>query len=116
MFPISPLYKDYLRRPDREFIVKALVGSEEYDSSRIVDFSIENSLSLTEGFEIGTSIPSKLTIKLRTNEIIPANARIVPCLSLSLAGLTWLEAQYPWKDMNLTWTGSGTDWLPLGEF
>lgn len=116
MFPISPLYKDYLRRPDREFIVKALVGSEEYDSSRIVDFSIENSLSLTEGFEIGTSIPSKLTIKLRTNEIIPANARIVPYLSLSLAGLTWLEAQYPWKDMNLTWTGSGTDWLPLGEF
>lgn len=116
MFPISPLYKDYLRRPDREFVVKALVGSEEYDSSRIVDFSIENSLSLTDGFEIGTSIPSKLTIKLRTNEIIPANARIVPYLSLSLAGLTWLEAQYPWKDMNLTWTGSGTDWLPLGEF
>ncbi|MFS0858339.1 polymer-forming cytoskeletal protein [Paenibacillus taichungensis] len=116
MFPISPLYKDYLRRPDREFIVKALVGSEEYDSSRIVDFSIENSLSLTNGFEIGTAIPSKLTIKLRTNEIIPANARIVPYLSLSLAGLTWLEAQYPWKDMNITWTGSGTDWLPLGEF
>ncbi|MDK8188966.1 hypothetical protein QP794_02555 [Paenibacillus sp. UMB7766-LJ446] len=116
MFPISPLYKDYLKRPDREFIVKALVGSEEYNSSRIVDFSIENSLSLTDGFEIGTAIPSKLTIKLRTNEIIPANARIVPYLSLSLAGLTWLEAQYPWKDMNLTWTGSGTDWLPLGEF
>ncbi|MGP3787148.1 hypothetical protein [Paenibacillus sp. 1A_MP2] len=116
MYPISPLYTDYLRRPDREFIVKALVGSEEYDSSRIVDFSIENSLSLTEGFQIGTAIPSKLTIKLRTNEIIPANARIVPYLSLSLAGLTWLEAQYPWQDMNITWTGSGTDWLPLGEF
>ncbi|MDN8590810.1 hypothetical protein Q0V21_18810 [Paenibacillus sp. 11B] len=116
MYPISPLYTDYLRRPDREFIVKALVGSEEYDSSRIVDFSIENSLSLTDGFQIGTAIPSKLTIKLRTNEIIPANARIVPYLSLSLAGLTWLEAQYPWQDMNITWTGSGTDWLPLGEF
>ncbi|OPG98615.1 hypothetical protein B2I21_09750 [Chryseobacterium mucoviscidosis] len=116
MFPISPLYTDYLRRPDREFIVRATVGSEDYNDSRIVDFSIENSLSLSDGFEIGTAIPSKLTIKLRTNEIIPANARIVPYLSLSMRGMTWLQAQYPWKDMDLTWTGTGTDWLPLGEF
>lgn len=116
MYPISPLYTDYLRRPDREFIVKALVQSEEYDSSKIVDFSIENSLSLNDGFEIGTAIPSKLTIRLRTNEIIPANARIVPYLSLSMAGMTWLQAQYPWQDMHVSWTGDGTDWLPLGEF
>ncbi|WP_411735007.1 hypothetical protein [Paenibacillus sp. M2] len=116
MFPISPLYTDYLRRPDREFIVKALVQSEEYDSSKIVDFSIENSLSLNDGFEIGTAIPSKLTIRLRTNEVIPANARIVPYLSLSMAGMTWLQAQYPWQDMHVSWTGDGTDWLPLGEF
>ncbi|WP_336759444.1 hypothetical protein [Paenibacillus sp. USHLN196] len=116
MFPISPLYTDYLRRPDREFIVKAVVGTEEYNDTRIVDFSIENSLSLSEGFEIGTAIPSKLTIKLRTNEVIPANARIVPYLSLSMRGMTWLQAQYPWKDMDMSWTGNGTDWLPLGEF
>lgn len=116
MYPISPLYTDYLRRPDREFIVKALVQSEEYDSSKIVDFSIENSLSLNNGFEIGTAIPSKLTIRLRTNEIIPANARIVPYLSLTMAGMTWLQAQYPWQDMHVSWTGDGTDWLPLGEF
>lgn len=116
MYPISPLYTDYLRRPDREFIVKATVGSEEYDDTKIVDFSIENSLSLSGGFEIGTAIPSKLTIKLRTNEIIPPNARIVPYLSLSMAGMTWLEAQYPWNDMAISWTGTGTDWLPLGEF
>ncbi|MGF6358077.1 hypothetical protein ABIE27_006042 [Paenibacillus sp. 4624] len=116
MYPISPLYTDYLRRPDREFIVKALVQSEEYDSSKIVDLSIENSLSLNNGFEIGTAIPSKLTIRLRTNEIIPANARIVPYLSLTMAGMTWLQAQYPWQDMHVSWTGDGTDWLPLGEF
>ncbi|WP_127539394.1 hypothetical protein [Paenibacillus illinoisensis] len=116
MFPISPIYADYLRRPDREFIVKASVGSEEYDDTKIVDFSIENSLSLTDGFQIGTAIPSKLTIKLRTNEIIPANARIMPYLSLSMRGMTWLQAQYPWQDMHISWTGTGTDWLPLGEF
>lgn len=116
MYSISPLYTDYLRRPDREFIVKAMVGSEEYDDTKIVDFSIENSLSLSGGFEIGTAIPSKLTIKLRTNEIIPPNARIVPYLSLSMRGMTWLQAQYPWQTMDLTWDGNGTDWLPLGEF
>lgn len=116
MFPISPIYADYLKRPDREFIVKALVGSEEYDDTKIVDFSIENSLSLTDGFAIGTAIPSKLTIKLRTNEVIPANARIMPYLSLSMRGMTWLQAQYPWEDMHISWTGTGTDWLPLGEF
>ncbi|SEO10964.1 hypothetical protein [Paenibacillus sp. OK076] len=116
MFPISPIYADYLKRPDREFIVKAIVGSEEYDDTKIVDFSIENSLSLTDGFAIGTAIPSKLTIKLRTNEVIPANARIMPYLSLSMRGMTWLQAQYPWQDMHISWTGTGTDWLPLGEF
>ncbi|MCY9734174.1 hypothetical protein M5X17_10485 [Paenibacillus alvei] len=116
MYPISPLYTDYLRRPDREFIVKATVGSEEYDDTKIVDFSIENSLSLSGGFEIGTAILSKLTIKLRTNEIIPANARIVPYLSLSMAGMAWMQAEYPWLDMAISWTGTGTDWLPLGEF
>lgn len=116
MFPISPIYADYLKRPDREFIVMAVVGSEEYDDTKIVDFSIENSLSLTDGFAIGTAIPSKLTIKLRTNEVIPANARIMPYLSLSMRGMTWLQAQYPWEDMKISWTGTGTDWLPLGEF
>lgn len=116
MFPISPIYADYLKRPDREFIVKAIVESDEYDDTKIVDFSIENSLSLTDGFQIGTAIPSKLTIKLRTNDVIPANARIMPYLSLSMRGMTWLQAQYPWEDMHISWTGTGTDWLPLGEF
>ncbi|MCY9760932.1 DUF3672 domain-containing protein [Paenibacillus alvei] len=116
MYPISPLYADYLRRPDREFIVKASVGSEEFDNTRIVDFRIENSLSLTDGFQIGTAIPSKLTIKLRTNYIVPANARIVPYLSLSMSGLTWLQAQYPWQDVDINWNGTSTSWLPLGEF
>lgn len=116
MYPISPIYADYLKRPDREFIVRASVGSEQYDDTKIVDFSIENSLSLTDGFQIGTAIPSKLTIKLRTNEVIQANARIMPELSLSMRGMTWLQAQYPWQDMHISWTGTGTDWLPLGEF
>ncbi|MEK3796109.1 hypothetical protein MKX42_30670 [Paenibacillus sp. FSL R7-0204] len=116
MYPLSPLYADYLKRLDRQFIAQATVGSEVYDMSTIVDFQIENSLSLSEGFEIGNVIPSKLTIKLRTNDVIPANARIAPALSLSVAALTWLQATYPWLDTNVSWTGTSTDWMPLGEF
>ncbi|MEK5415067.1 hypothetical protein [Paenibacillus sp. FSL L8-0708] len=116
MYPISAVYEDYLKRHDREFLVRATIGADTYDNTRIVDFQIENSLSLTEAFEIGTAIPSKLTIRLRTQEEIPANARIVPYLALSTADLTWAQAQYPWLGAGITWAGGGTEWLPLGEF
>ncbi|GAV11937.1 hypothetical protein [Paenibacillus sp. NAIST15-1] len=93
-------------RPDREFIVKATVGSEEFDNTRFVDFSIENSLSLTGGFQLGTAITSKLTIKLRTNYIVPPNARIVPYLSLSMSGLTCI--------LGRTWTLTGMALVQTG--
>jgi hypothetical protein len=93
VYQISTAFADLLRRPDREFNVKVLVDKQEFDNTKVVDFSVENSLSLSDGFELGTAIPSKLILKLRTNEVIPANARMVPYLSLP-----------------------NTDWLPLGEF
>lgn len=116
MYPISPIYADYLRRPNREFLVKAVIDGIEYDDTVIVDFSIENSISSMDGFELGTAIPSKLIITLRTKRIIPENARIVPYLSLILSGLTWDQTTYPWEDMHITWEGTSSDWLPLGEF
>lgn len=93
MYQISTTFADLLRRPDREFNVKVSVDKQDFDNTKVVDFSIENSLSLSDGFELGTAIPSKLILKLRTNEVIPSNARIVPYLALP-----------------------STDWLPLGEF
>lgn len=116
MYPISPLYSDYLRRPNREFLVKALIDGVEYDNSVIVDFTVENSISSIDGFELGTAIPSKLVISLRTKRIIPENAKIIPYLSLVLSGLTWEQATYPWEDMHITWEGGSSDWIPLGEF
>lgn len=116
MYPISPLYADYLRRPDREFTVKAIVNGVEYDNTVIVDFNIENNLTAMDGFEIGTAIPSQLVITLKTKDVIPANAKIIPYVSLIMSGLTWNESVYPWKDMQVTWEGGSTDWLPLGEF
>ncbi|WP_379319301.1 hypothetical protein [Paenibacillus puldeungensis] len=116
MYPISQLYLDALRRPDREFIVMATVDGVQYNDNEIVDFTIENSLVSSDGFEVGTAIPSKLVVTIRTNQTIPDNARIVPFLSLSLSGMTWEEATYPWKDMRVTWEGALSDWMPLGEF
>lgn len=116
MYPISPLYADFLRKPDREFDVRVNINGKEYDNRTIVDFVIENDISNMNEFTIGTAIPSKLVITLRTFDEIPANAKFIPYVSLSTASLTWKETVYPWNQMNVPWIGGHTDWLPLGEF
>lgn len=116
MYPISPLFAELLRKPDREFKVKANINGQEYDNTQIVDFSIENSITSLDGFEIGTAIPSTLTITLRTNIEIPSNAKVIPYIGLYTSILTWEDTNIPWSEMNVPWDGSGTGWLPLGEF
>ncbi|MGG3307317.1 polymer-forming cytoskeletal protein [Paenibacillus lautus] len=116
MYPISPLFAELLRQPDREFKVKVNIDGTEYDDSVIVDFIIDNSITSLDGFELGTAIPSTLTLTLRTNYIIPSNAKVIPYVALSTAGLTWEQTEIPWDQMNVPWDGSGTGWLPLGEF
>lgn len=116
MYPISPIYADRLRQREREWDVKAVIAGVEYNNTKIVDFSIENSLVLGEEFEIGTAILSKLTLTLRTNDIIPPNAKIIPYLALAIGNITWNEADYAWEDAVWAWNGGFTDWLPLGEF
>jgi hypothetical protein len=116
MYPISPLYAALLRQPDREFKVKVNVDGTEYDNSVIADFVIDNSVTSLDGFEVGTAIPSTLTITLRTNYEIPPNAKMVPYLALSTSGLTWEQTDIPWNEMVVPWDGTGTAWLPLGEF
>lgn len=116
MYPISNIMADYLRRHDQEFRVKATINGQEYADSKIVDFKVEDRLTLSDGFEIGTAIPSKLTFRIRAAEEIEPNAQIVPYVALSLASMTWLEANISWDDNPLPWTGGATEWLPLGEF
>lgn len=116
MYPISPLYATYLKRHDREFKVKANIAGAEYDDSSIVDFTIENSLAMSDEFEIGTAIKSKLTIRLRTQSLIPPNARIVPYLALALSDITWQDTDFAWQDADFAWDGGTTSWLPMGEF
>lgn len=116
MYPISALYAEYLKRQDREFKVKAIINGIEYDDTVIVDFSVENSITSSDEFEIGTAIPSKLTITLRSQIEVPSNAKIIPYLSLSVAGMTWNEAVFPWEQMEMTWLGGIAEWIPMGEY
>lgn len=116
MYPVSPDYAYFLKRYSREFSVKAVIAGVEYDNTVIVDFGIDNSLTLSNGFEIGTAIPSKLTITLRTQDTMPPNAKVVPYIGLSSETLTWLEAIYPWNQTGVPWAGGISEWLPLGEF
>ncbi|WP_240927428.1 hypothetical protein [Paenibacillus thiaminolyticus] len=116
MYPISPIFADYLKRHDKQYIVKAIIDGQEYTSANIVEFTIENILAAADEFEIGTAIPSKLTIKLRLPEAIRPNAQVKPYIALSLDGMSWLDADYPWLEMNIPWVAGATEWLPLGEF
>jgi len=118
MYPISQVFSDRLQRRDRIWFLKVDIAGTEFGPDVVVDFSIDGSLAESSNdFTIGTVIPSKLTLRLRTNEVIPPNARVVPYVALSTAGVTWDEADFPWDEADFSWDGSsGTDWLPLGEF
>lgn len=116
MYPISQTYSKYLRRHDTEYVVKVEINGIEYDSSKIVDFIVDNYITNMDELEIGTAIPSMLTLTLRTNETIPPNARVIPYISLSMDSLTWQDADVAWNDADWSWEGGPLEWLPLGEF
>src|SRR5690625_3357462 len=116
MYPISQVYSDYLRRHDVEYDVKVEIDNVVFDSTKIVDFIIDNSISNMDELEIGTAIPSLLTLTLRTNEAIPPNAKVIPYISVSTDGLTWRDADFAWQDADFSWMGGNLEWLPLGEF
>lgn len=122
MYPISALYDEYLQRRSREWLIKVDIAGTEYGSNVIVDLVVDNSLSGGQEFELGTAILSKLTLRLKTNDVIPTNARVVPYVALQLppdmdgANIAWQDADIAWEDADFPWQGAVTEWLPLGEF
>lgn len=116
MYPVSPSIENWLRKRAREFLVMATVNDVEYHDDVLLDFSIENSLSLSDELELGTVIPNKLTIRFRTQQEFAPNAKIVPFIALSADNLTWAEADIAWGDAVFPWEGGHTEWMPMGEF
>src|SRR5690606_23267748 len=116
MYPITQSIENWLRSRARKFVMMATVNDVEYHDNVLLDFSIENSLSLSDALDLGTGIPNKLTIRFRTQKEFPPNAKIVPYIALSSDNLTWQDANIPWEDADFPWSGGHTEWMPLGEF
>jgi len=122
VYPISPLYDEYLKERARQWSVKVDIAGTEYGMDSIIDFSVENNLTPTDDFAIGQAIPSKLVLRLKTADEIPPNARIVPYIALILppemdgANVAWQDADVAWQDADFPWQGAITEYMPLGEF
>jgi len=97
MYTISDKFQTYLDGRSRDWLVKVNIAGTDYGSSAIVDFEVDNAIVSGEEFEVGTVIISKLTLRLKTNDDIPANARVMPYVSL-------------------TGAQGAAEWLPMGEF
>lgn len=97
MITVSNLFKDYVKQSSREFEARVTIGEALYDKTHIVEFMIDDSLVPSDDFTIGTVISSKLILKIKTNDTIPSNAKIIPEIRL-------LGAEGP------------TEWVVLGNF
>lgn len=82
MYVVSDLFKQYVSSPDRQFKIKAEVNGVTYYNNRIVECVFEDSISENSVFSIGSVIPSKITIKIKTQDTIAPNARIAPYLQI----------------------------------
>lgn len=96
-YPISDLYKSYLQDRNRDWLIKANIGGTDYGSNVIVDFVVDNSIVSGDDFTLGSAILSKLTLTIKTSDVIVPNAKVIPYLAL-------------------TGSSGPSEWLPLGEF
>lgn len=97
MYDISQKFKDGLKQHEHIWLTKVEINGVEYGMDSIVDFAIDNSLTLSDEFEIGTAVLGKLTLSMRTVDDIPSNAKVIPYVALSLAD-------------------GYTEWLQMGEY
>ncbi|MCM1564929.1 MAG: hypothetical protein NC238_03035 [Dehalobacter sp.] len=93
MYDVSELFKTYVAQPNREMEVKVVIGAVTYDNTKVIEFTPEDSLIASDEFTIGTVIPSKLTLSVKTTDTIFTNAKITPSVRLNGAnGWTeWVE-------------------------
>jgi len=97
VYETSPLFQEYISSPNREFRVKTIINGVEYDDKRIIQYGLEDALTENSIFAIGSVVSSKLTIQIKTEDIIASNAEIKPYIQL-------------------TGSDSDTEWVPLGVF
>ena len=97
MYNVSELFKQYIAQPDREFETRAIIGGVIYNNDEIIEFDVDDSVIPSDDLVVGTVICARLAISIRTQGIIPTNARIEP-------------------EVRLKGTGGYSEWVPLGKF
>ena len=97
VYSTSQKYKDYINSSNRQFEVQAIIDEVIYGSDEVVEFTVEDMLTGGDELTLGTVIPAKLSIKIKTTSAIPANAKIVP-------------------ELRLNGAQGYTEWIPMGEF
>ncbi len=97
MYETSQKYKDYISSPNRQFEVRAIIGGVVYGSNEVIEFTIDDMLTGGDELTLGTVIPAKLSIKIKTTNSIPTNAKVVP-------------------QLRLNGPDGYTEWIPMGEF
>ncbi|HQE49841.1 MAG TPA: hypothetical protein PKV93_10895 [Fervidobacterium sp.] len=97
MYSTSQKYKNYITSSNREFEVRAIIGEVIYDSDEVVEFTIDDMITGSDELTLGTVIPAKLSIKLKTTDTISTNAKIAP-------------------QIRLNGPDGYTEWIPMGEF
>lgn len=116
MYPVSQHFSDMMRSINRQIGLKIVIDGVEYGNDKIVDLTVEYSLSASEKLTIGTIVASKLNFSIREFEAnIAENATVEPYIRFE-GGLTWNEAVNEWNIEEATWNFDKTEWMPLGKY
>ena len=101
---------------NRQIGLKIVIDGVEYGNDKIVDLTVEYSLSAGEKLTIGTIVASKLNFSIREFEAnIAENATVEPYIRFE-GGLMWDEAVNEWNIEEATWNFDETEWMPLGKY
>lgn len=98
MYPVSQKFNDYSFARDRRMLVKVTIGDKDYTGENdVIGFEINSSVTNTEDFVIGAATASELILELRTEDVVPPNAKILPFIAFG-------------------GSQGDSEWLPMGEF
>jgi hypothetical protein len=116
LYPVSQHFSDMMKSINRQIGLKIVIDGVEYGNDKIVDLTVEYSLSASEKFTIGTIVASKLNFSIREFEAnIAENATVEPYIRFE-GGLMWDEAVNEWNIEEATWNFDETEWMPLGKY
>lgn len=98
MYPVSNNFKNLIKKANRGFEAKVIINefTEIFDDD-IGEISIDRSCIDGDEFNLGATASASMDLEVKTNVVIPNNAKLEPFIRMIEGGIT-------------------TEWLPMGEF